>query len=72
MGKDRKGIKKVLNGSYKKAEKLLEDTDELTFRLNRVLKNLRWCREGCKETAELIGDMNGEIESRRGNARKAS
>jgi len=53
-----------------KAEELSEMVDELSFRLKMTLKNVRWCREGCKSTTKMIGEINGRIHNEQLNVRK--
>jgi hypothetical protein len=62
-----------LNGKHhQKAEKLIKEVDTLKFRLKKALKNVRWCRETCKSTGKMIGELNGRIEdSQRTDVRKA-
>jgi hypothetical protein len=56
-------MSKGLNGvHHQKAEELSKTVDALSFRLRRTLKNVRWCRESCKSTSKMIGEINGRIQ----------
>ena len=62
-----------LNGKHhEKAEQLVHNVNALKFRLKKALKNIRWCRETCKSTGKMIGELNGRIEedSQRTDVRK--
>jgi hypothetical protein len=63
-----------LNGKHcEKAKELAKSINALKFRLSKALKNVKWCRETCKSTGKMIGELNGRIEedSQRTDVRKA-
>jgi archaellum component FlaC len=38
-------------------EELESNINKLKFRLKRTIKNIRYCREACKNTAQIIGEV---------------
>ena len=53
---------KILKELAAKAEELGNAMKVASFRMQRTRKSLRYCRETCKSTNQLIGDINDRTE----------
>jgi len=52
----------ILKELAAKAEELGNTMKAVSFRMKRTRKSLRYCRETCVSTNQMIGELNGQSE----------